>query len=153
MVIPKSKIKAYEGAQLILDISTSEIITYGEIQEIHESKIIPLLEERLDVSKQTIEDKFTITKEPITQTKTISVSVTHEEISVETRKPEGGQIKTSQKPITSREVIQIPIKREEVKMTKIPYVKEEVVIKKKPITTVTEITEDVTMERVNLSDY
>ena len=153
LVIPKSKIKAYDGAQLILDISLSEIRSYGEIQEIHESKIIPLLGERLDLSKQTIEDKFVITKEPITETKTISVSVTHEEISVETRKPESGQIKTSQKPITNREVIQIPIKREEVKITKIPYIKEEIIVKKKPVTDVKEFTEDVTMERANVSSH
>ncbi|HET6590995.1 MAG TPA: DUF2382 domain-containing protein [Candidatus Nitrosocosmicus sp.] len=85
---------------------------------------MPLLAERFDVVKQTMEDKFTITKEPITETKTIEVSLTHEEISLEIRKPEYGQTKTSQKPITSKEVIQIPIKREEVEVTKIPFVRE-----------------------------
>jgi uncharacterized protein (TIGR02271 family) len=149
LVIPKSKIEAYDGAQLILSIPASEIQSNGEKQEIKEPTTVPLLEERLNVSKQTMDNKFTITKEPITEIKTVEVSVTHEEISIERRKPENGQTETSQKPITSREVIQIPINREEVKITKSPYIKDEIVIKKKPVTEVKEITEEVISERIN----
>jgi len=149
LVIPKSKIEVYDGAQLILDISASQIQSYGEKQEIEELTTVPLIEEQLNVSKQTIEDKFTITKKPITEIKTIEVSVTNEEISIEIRKPESGKTETDQKPITSREEIQIPVKREEIEVTKRPYVKDEVVIKKKPLTEVKEITGEVSSERIN----
>lgn len=149
LVIPKSKIEVYDGAQLILGIPATQIQSYGEKQEIEESTTVPLLEERLNVSKQTIDDKFAITKEPITEIKTIEVSVTHEEISIERRKPENGQTETDQKPVTSKEVIEIPVKREEIEVTKRPYVKDEVVIKKKPVTEVKEITEEVISERIN----
>ncbi|HYF99556.1 MAG TPA: YsnF/AvaK domain-containing protein [Candidatus Saccharimonadales bacterium] len=149
LVIPKSKIEVYDGAQLILGIPTSQIQSYVEKQAIEESTTVPLLEERLNVSKQTIDNKFAITKEPITEIQTIEVSVTHEEISFERRKPESGQTETDQKPITSREVIEIPVKREEIEVTKSPYVKDEVVIKKKPVTEVKEITEEVSSERIN----
>jgi stress response protein YsnF len=42
-------------------------------------------EENLDVSKRASAQKATVTKEPVTETKTVEVPVTHEEISVERR--------------------------------------------------------------------
>jgi stress response protein YsnF len=42
-------------------------------------------EEKLDVSKRASAQKATVTKEPVTETKTVEVPVTHEEISVERR--------------------------------------------------------------------
>jgi len=152
LVIPKSKIKAYNGAQLILDIPASQIESYGGRQEIRKTTPVPLLTERLYVSKQTNEGKFTIIKKPVTETKTIDVSVTHEQVSIETRKPAEGQTETSQKPITSRVVIQIPIKREKIEVAKIPYINEEVIIRKKPVTEIKEITEEITAEKINLSN-
>jgi stress response protein YsnF len=41
--------------------------------------------ENLDVSKNIAIGQTTITKEPITETKTVNVQVTHEGISIETR--------------------------------------------------------------------
>jgi uncharacterized protein (TIGR02271 family) len=142
LVIPKSKIDVYDGAQLILGIPASQIQSYGEKQEIENQTIVPLLEERLNTSKHTIEDKFTITKEPMIETKTIEVTVKHEEVSIETRKPENGQTETDQKPVTSKEEIEIPVKREKIEIIKKPIIKEELVVKKKPITEVKEITEE-----------
>ena len=66
--------------------------------------------------------------------------------------PTGDQPYTDQKPATSKEDIEIPLKREEVEVTKTPYVKEEVVVKKKPVTETREVTEEVTSEKVNVSD-
>ena len=120
--------------------------------ETEESTTVPLMEERVDVSKRIEEDTATIIKEPITETKTIEVPVTHEEISIERRKPESGQTETDQKPVTSKEEIEIPVKREEIEVTKRPYIKEEVVVKKKPVTETKEITEEVTTEKVNVSE-
>jgi len=81
----------------------------------------------------------------------MEVPVTHEEVSIERRKPTG-DTSTAQEPITSTENIQIPLKSEEVEVSKTPYVKEEVVVKKKPVTETREVTEEVTSEKVNVSD-
>ncbi|MDQ2684581.1 MAG: YsnF/AvaK domain-containing protein [Thermoproteota archaeon] len=179
--IPKERAESYDGSILRFNVSedeayskyrgreyADEAISQDEVdstredvetplqstqsKETEESTTVPLMEERVDVSKRIEEDTATIIKEPMTETKTIEVPVTHEEISIERRKPESGQTETDQKPVTSREEIEIPVKREEIEVTKRPYVKEEVVVKKKPVTETKEITEEVTTERVNVSD-
>ena len=101
------------------------------------------------MSKVSQENQATITKKPVTETKTEQVQLMHEEISIE-RRPPSGQTE-AQSPIQSQEDIKIPLKREEVEVTKKPYVKEEVVIKKKAFTDNKEITEDVTSEELDTS--
>lgn len=178
--IPKEKAESYDGSVLRFNVSEEEAfskyreaetsetfsqevddLTRDEVQtpsqhsqdkEIDKSTTVPLMEERVDVSKRTEEDAVTITKEPVTETKTIEVPLTHEEISIETRKPRYGQTETDQKPVTSTQEIEIPVKREEVEVTKRPYVKEEVIVKKKPVTETKEITEQLTSEMVKTDD-
>ncbi|MBA3977716.1 MAG: YsnF/AvaK domain-containing protein [Nitrosopumilus sp.] len=115
-----------------------------------EESTIPLTEEKLDVSKRTSESQTTVTKEPITETKTVEVPVTHEEVTIE-RRPASGQTE-AQTPVSSKEDVTIPVKKEEVEVTKTPYVKEEVVVKKKPVTETKQVSEEVTSEKVNTSD-
>ncbi|WP_458747310.1 YsnF/AvaK domain-containing protein [Candidatus Nitrosocosmicus sp. T] len=177
--IPKEKAESYDGSVLRFNVSedeafskypgedTDETLSQEEdstidkmedpLQSTHdieteESTTVPLIGERVDVSKRIEETTATITKEPITETKTIEVPVTHEEISIERRKATGEQASTEQNPVTSNEEIEIPVKREEIEVTKIPYVKEEVVVKKKPVTETKEITEEITAEKVSESD-
>jgi uncharacterized protein (TIGR02271 family) len=177
--IPKEKAESYDGSVLRFNVSedeafskypgedTDETLSQEEdstidkmedpLQSTHdketeESTTVPLMGERVDVSKRIEETTATITKEPITETKTIEVPVTHEEISIERRKATGEQTSTEQNPVTSNEEIEIPVKREEIEVTKIPYVKEEVVVKKKPVTETKEITEQITTEKVSESD-
>ena len=120
--------------------------------ETEESTTALIVEERVDVSTRTEEDTATIIKKPMVETKTIEVPVTHEEISIERRKPSGEQTYTEQKPVTSTEEIEIPVKREEIEVNKRPYVKEEIIVKKKPVTETKEITEQLTTEKVNVVD-
>jgi len=120
-------------------------------QEEVEEQTIPLTEEKLDVSKDTQESQATITKEPQTETKTVEVPVTHEEVTIE-RRPPSGQTE-AREPSKSTEDITIPLKKEEVgEVKKTPYVKEEVVVKKKPVTETRTVSEEVTSERVNTAD-
>ena len=169
--IPQDKVESYDGDVLRFGISYDEALsTYqGESYPAsssqsaqtgsdqvsstleNEETTIPLTEEKLDVAKRVEESQTSITKEPVTETKTIDVPVTHEEVSIERRQPTG-DTSTSQEPITSTENIQIPLKSEEVEVSKTPYVKEEVVVKKKPVTETREVTEEVTSEKVNVSD-
>ena len=116
-----------------------------------ESTRVPLIEEKLNVSKREVTYKeATLIKEPVTETKTVEVPVTHEELIVERRPPT--EATTSEKelkpPVTSREEIKIPLKKEEFEVKKEPYVKEEAVIKKKRVEERKTITEDVKSEKL-----
>jgi uncharacterized protein (TIGR02271 family) len=164
--IPKDQAESYDGDVLRFRISqedlnqfqheppsiwdsdsTQETTTYE--RDTNEERI-PLSEERLDVSKESQEDQATITKKPVTETKTVEVPLTREEVSIE-RRPASGQTE-AQSPIQSEEKITIPLKREEAQVSKKPYVKEEAVIKKKAFRDTKEITEDVTSEELDTSN-
>jgi uncharacterized protein (TIGR02271 family) len=110
---------------------------------------IPLIEERLNVSKRTSTSEATITKEPVTETKTVEVPVTHEELSVERRRP--SESSTVERPVQSKTDTKVQLSKEDVQVTKEPYVKEEVVVKKKPVTETRTISDTVTREEVDVS--
>ena len=117
-------------------------------------KRIPLIEERLNVSKHTSTSETTITKKPVTETKTVEVPVTHEELTVETRPASESTVSattTSERPVQSETEIKIPLNKEEVRVTKEPTVKEEVVIKKEPVTETKTVSDTVTREEVDIS--
>ena len=79
-----------------------------------ESESSPLIEEKLNISKREVTYKeATLIKEPVTETKTVEVPVTHEELIVERRPPT--EATTSQdelkSPVTTKEEIKIPLKK------------------------------------------
>ena len=157
-LIPQELAESYDGDIVRFRIAEDDLlnkyregsgITTTTAGETETEQTIPLTEERLEVSKDVREQHATITKEPITETKTVQVPVTHEEVSIERRKPFGEQTYTEQKPVTSTEEISIPLKKEEIEVNKTPYVKEEVTVKKKPVTETREVTEEVTSERIS----
>jgi len=164
--IPKDQAESYDGDVLRFRISQEDLNqfqheppsiwdsdstqeTTTDERDTNEERI-PLSEERLDVSKESQEDQATITKKPVTETKTVEVPLTREEVSIE-RRPASGQTE-AQSPIQSEEEITIPLKREEAQVSKKPYVKEEAVIKKKAFKGTKEITEDVTSEELDTSN-
>ena len=95
--IPRSFVSGFNGAEVLLNVTAykimsssykvdnasvyeakpSDIITEGHRQEEKEETTIPLIEERLNVSKKTSTTQYTITKEPVTEEKTIEVPFTH----------------------------------------------------------------------------
>jgi uncharacterized protein (TIGR02271 family) len=177
--IPKDQVESYDGDTLRFRISEEEAqsrfigdyppssssATANEgltaarkaernIGENKEETTVPLTEERLDASKRESTKEATITKEPVTETKTVEVPVTHEEISVE-RKPvssssSSSSTTTAERPVQSRTETKVPLKQEEVQVTKQPYVKEEVSVKKKPVTETRRISDKVTSEKVKV---
>jgi uncharacterized protein (TIGR02271 family) len=178
--IPRSFPHAYNGSVILFDITEDEakkkFMTDTSMQtpSTEESKalpreengetIIPLTEERLEVSKKEIMEEATVIKESIKETKTVEVQLTHEELIIEKRKPSSRSSDTTtksssptseegeQKQIQSKTEITIPLKKEEVVVTKKPYVKEEIVIKKKQVTETKTVSEDVISEKVSDSD-
>jgi uncharacterized protein (TIGR02271 family) len=112
---------------------------------------IPVMGERLDVTITETQGEAKIVKEPVTETKTVEVPVTHEELVVEKHDVTGDsrqQQTPSEGPVTSEEEIRIPLREEHVKVIKEPYVKEEVSVKKKPVTETRQVTDEVRSEKV-----
>ncbi|MFL6426393.1 MAG: DUF2382 domain-containing protein, partial [Nitrososphaeraceae archaeon] len=116
--IPKDQVESYDGSVLRFRISeddaksrflrdspspssssssANEGLTAARKAE---ETTVPLTEERLDASKKESTREATITKEPVTETKTVEVPITHEEISVE-RKPATGSTTAAEKPVQS----------------------------------------------------
>jgi uncharacterized protein (TIGR02271 family) len=167
--IPRSLISGFNGAEVLLnqtayqissssykvdsarayEAKPSDIITEERQQE-QEETTVPLIEERLNVSKTTSTTQYTLTKEPVAEKKTIEVPVTHEELVVE-RRPPKDSYSSPEGPVKSKTEIKVPLNREEVEVTKEPFVKEEVVVKKKPVTETRTVSDTVTKERINAS--
>jgi uncharacterized protein (TIGR02271 family) len=169
--IPQDQVESYDGSVLRFKISAGDIGKYAEgphpasIEEqyestteidsgggsgggieIEETEVSPQTDEDLDVGKEIQEDKVKVTKEPIKETKTVQVQLTHEEVTIETRPPSGDT--KAEEPVSSTQNIEIPIKKEIGDIKKTPYVKEEVVVKKKPVTETKTITDDATDEEI-----
>jgi uncharacterized protein (TIGR02271 family) len=134
----------------VYEAKPSNIITEERQQDKEETTTVPLIEERLNVSKKTSTTQYTITKEPVTEKKTIEVPVIHEELVVEKR-PTKDSSSSAQGPVKSKTEIKVPLMREEVEVTKEPFVKEEVVVKKKPVTETRTVSETVTSEKFDVS--
>ena len=170
--VPKRCVQGFNDPDLLLSIARAELADY-EISDIQdyaaqlksiktekkeggeeEEIIVPLIEEKLNVSKKVITDEATIIKEPVTETKIIEVLVMHEEIDIEKRPPaeaEGNRTTASETPSprNTRTEIRVPLIHEEVRIKKEPYVKEEIVIRKKPRTETKTVSEFVVSEKID----
>ena len=166
--IPKDMVESYDGDVLRLSISEEDAKsrflgdspppTTAENEGLTaarkaEETTVPITEERLNVSKRECSKEATIIKEPVTDTKTIEVSLMHEEIVIEKRPAEQGNTKTLDNPPrqNTRTEIRIPLILEEVKVKKEPYVKEEIVIRKKPRTETKTVSDFVISEKADTS--
>ena len=117
---------------------------------------IPVIEEKLEVSKKETIQEAKVIKKPKIEFKKVEVEVTHEELIFEMRPVD----KTSSSPsLTSEEMVQskteitiIPLKKEDIVVEKKPYVKEEIVIKKKSVSETKTISEELISEKVSVRD-
>ncbi len=173
--VPKYLVQGYDGNTLWFDASESDLEGWkgdsppeydeysrykkevieekGEMQAADVETRIPLIEERLNVSRSTSTSEATITKEPVTETKTVEVPVTHEELTVERRPAsESSTTTTAERPVETKTDIKVPLTKEEVQVTKEPYVKEEVVVKKKPVTETKTVSDTVMSEKVGIDE-
>jgi uncharacterized protein (TIGR02271 family) len=160
--IPKDMLESYDGNILRFSISeedaksrflrdsaptANEGLTAARKAE---ETVVPVAAERLDASTRESSREATVIKEPIKETKTVEVPVTHEDITVERR--DVSEHPTEERPVQSKTETKVPLKQEEVQITKQPYVKEEIVIKKKPVTETKTISEQVTSEKVTVKN-
>jgi uncharacterized protein (TIGR02271 family) len=160
--IPKYLVQGYDGNTLWFNASKNELEgwmhdsppDYNEYTRYRTSEApaeietrIPVIEERMQVSKRVAMSEATIIKEPTTETKTVEVPVTHEEMTVERRPADRS---TSERPSSTKTEVKVPLSKEEIQVTKEPYVKEEVVVKKEPVTETRTVSDTVTSERVDV---
>jgi uncharacterized protein (TIGR02271 family) len=168
--VPKRCVQGFNDPDLLLSIARAELADY-EISDIQsyaahlgsikteqkggeEERTVPVIEEKLNVSKKIITDEATIIKEPVMETKILEVSVMHEEVVIEKRaaSEEGDTtILENPPPKNTRTQIRVPLIHEVVKIKKEPYVKQEIVIRKKPRTETKTISDFVISEKVDTS--
>jgi uncharacterized protein (TIGR02271 family) len=124
--------------------------------------IVPVMAERLDVSKNAYSQEAKIIKQSITETKTTEVPLMHDELYIETRPiseyedastAKGYQVDTSSVqsdiPIEEeQEVATLFLRVEVAEVSKHPYLKEEIIAKKKSITETKKISDQVRSEKV-----
>lgn len=171
--VPKRHVQGLNDPDVLLSIARAELADY-EISDIQdyaaqlrsikteqkggeeEEITVPVIEEKLNVSKKVVAEEATIIKEPVTETKTIEVSVMHEAIVLEKRPVAAEEENTNTfeepSPRNTRTEIRVPLIHEEVRIKKEPYLKEEIVLRKKPRTETKTVSEFVTKEKVVTSN-
>src|SRR5918912_2159825 len=107
--IPRSYVQGFDGQFLLLSITRTEMANY-EIRDIEtyaaqlrsikkeeegKKMVFPVVEEKLNISKRVLTDEVIITKEPITETKTVDVSVMSEVLVIEKRPPTDDEMDSS----------------------------------------------------------
>ncbi|MFL6378803.1 MAG: YsnF/AvaK domain-containing protein [Nitrososphaeraceae archaeon] len=171
--LPKSIPHGFNGHTLLFDITEEEAkerftndpaSTQGsEIQSTTSTSIattadvdrpIPVIEEKLELSKKETIQEAKVIKKPRIDFKTVEVELTHEELIIEKRSveanPSSSSSTTTPEIVQSKTEISIPLKREDVVVSKKPRVKEEIVIKKKPVTETKRISEQLISEKVSV---
>jgi uncharacterized protein (TIGR02271 family) len=178
--LPKSIPHGYNGRILLFDITEEEAkkrfvidkstLSASEGKEKSEFQIqdherpIPVIEERLEISKKETIVEAKVIKKPVKETKSVEVELTHEELIIEKRSVDdktssttaASQLATQSSPSPSKEITQskieisIPLKKEDAVVSKKSFVKEEIIIKKKPVTETKTITEQLISEKVSV---
>src|SRR5918997_1185490 len=128
--VPRQCVQGFNDPDVLLSIARAELADY-EISDIQdyaaqlrnirteqkgggeEEITVPVIEEKLNISKKVITEEATIIKEPFMQTKILEVSVMHEEIVIEKRAAASEEGDTTAveypPPKNTRTVIRVPL--------------------------------------------
>jgi len=186
LYIPRDLAIGYNGTILIFNITAEEaknkflrdsepVLSQSQVSGegatiTDDLVIIPVMAERLDVSKKAYSQEAKIIKESITDTKTTEVQLVHDELYIETRPisqeeeeeevstAKGYQTNTAlsssssvQSDIpTEEEVATLFLRVEVPEVSKHPYLKEEIIVKKESITETKKISEQIRSEKVSV---
>ena len=191
--LPISSIESFDGEFLNLKINETDLKSYEQTEDIlfegyssfkssdmtHEVQTtIPLIDEKLEVAKKTIEENIQIIKEPIKETKTVEIELIHDKITIIKRPFKENNITKkieshNQKLESNSPHIQVDkkeeeeqdlrnyddtteiimtLEREEPIIVKRSHVKEEVIVKKETISETKTITEELIHEHMKSSD-
>ena len=190
--LPISSIESFDGEILNLKINETDLKSYEQTEnnlfEGYSSfkssdmshgvqTTIPLIDEKLEVTKKTIEENMLIIKEPIKETKIVEVELIHDKVTI-TKRPfkennvakkivshshklesnnSHSQIDKEEEEEDMRnyddttEII-MTLEREEPIIVKRSHVKEEVIVKKETLFETKTITEELIHEHMKSSD-
>lgn len=162
---PKYLVKEYEGKTIWFNVSEDQLEyfrkehppvreDYAKYKKEHMpagvEAIIPVIEEKLHISKNTVIEEAVIVKKPITEYKLIEVPVIKEELRIVRRPVSAGTMPADEIQGAGPEgEIRILLSREEVQVTKKAYVHEEVLISKQKVADRKTVSETVTKEKVS----
>jgi uncharacterized protein (TIGR02271 family) len=163
---PKYLIKDYNGQIVWFNVSEDQLENFKKEQPpVREDyakyrtesmpagveAVIPVVEERLKVSKTTVTEEAIIVIEPVTEYKLIEVPIIREELKIVRRSVPAGTMPAKIEAAGSDKEgeIRILLNREEVQVTKKSFVFEEVLIRKEKVTDKKTVSETVTRERVD----
>jgi len=111
---------------------------------------VQLHEEQLQVHKQPVQaGEVRVSKEVVTEHKTVEVPVQREEVVIE-RRPASGSVSSGE--IHAGEEIRIPVKEEEVRVDKVAVAKEEVSVGKRTVQGTETVSGDVKKEEVRIEE-
>ena len=165
--LPKSIPHGFNGHTLLFNITEEEAketfmneaaqvteaqSTTTATQDMNVERPIPVIEEKLEVSKKETIQEAKVIKKPRIEFKTVEVVLTHEELIIEKR-PVKANIAASPSSLEiaqSKTEISIPLKREDVIVSKKPHVKEEILIKKVPVSETRSISEQLISEKISI---
>jgi stress response protein YsnF len=122
---PKSIPHGFDGHTLLFDITEQEVkerfmnepalaqgSTTSTTTTADNERTVPLIEEKLEVSKKETIQEAKVIKEPIKETKTVEVQLTHEELIIKKRPVDSKTSSLSYEEIVqSKTEISIPLKR------------------------------------------
>ena len=170
--IPRDLAVGYNGIILIFNLSIEDAknkflrdsppvlsqsqLTEGDASISGDLVIVPVMAERLEVTKKESSQEARIIKEAITEVKTVVVPLAHDELYIETR-PVGDKNEQQATGIsvqsdipTQEEVGTLFIRDEVPEVLRRYHMKEEIVVKKKISTETKKITEQLRGERVSI---
>ncbi len=116
---------------------------------------VRLHEEQLNVEKQAVQaGEVSLHKEVITETKSIDVPVTREEVVIERHAVAPGQVSASGVDLDSAQdqVIRVPVMEEQVTVEKTPVVTEEIALGKREVTETQHVTDTVRREEAHIEN-
>lgn len=117
--------------------------------EYYQPRSLKLREEQLNVAKQNVQTgEVELRKDVITEQKTINVPVTHEEVYIERRVVNDGQVDAT--PIGEDETISVPVSEERVNVSKNTVVTGEVAIGKRAVEETQQVADTVKHEEVRV---
>lgn len=112
-------------------------------------EVLRLHKEELQASKQSVQTgEVTLRKDVITETKTLDVPVTREEVYIERRPVQAGEVAVGE--IGEGAEIRVPVMEEQVTVTKTPVVTEEVSIGKREVQETQHVSDTVRREEARI---
>ncbi len=170
--IPRDLAVGYNGTILIFSISEEEakkrclrdsppVFSQSQLAEkdatiIDDLVIVPVMAERLDVTKKVSSQEVKIIKESVTEIKAVEVPLAHDELYIETRpmgdknEQQASELSVQSDNPAEEEIVTLFLRAEIPEVLKHSSLKEEIVVKKKISTETKKISEQLRSEQVSV---